>query len=174
MQICLSYSKRTNFSYWITTRSNFFEVIKLTSTKTPTIIKHSKTTFSRHGIPDILVSDNGPQFDNAEFARFVKEWNFFHKTSSPYYPESNGLAERTIQTLKKVLKKARKDGTDPNLAILELRNTPRTNDLGSPAQRLFSAGTKTLLPVSDQLLKPRVVEDVVKNLKNERDRQKNS
>ena len=152
--------------------SNFFEVMKLTSTKTPTIIKHCKTTFARHGIPDILISDNGPQFDNAEFTRFAKEWNFTHKTSSPYYPKSNGLAERTIQTLKKVLKKARKDGTDPNLAILELRNTPRNNDLGSPAQRLFSRRTKTLLPVSDQLLKPKVVENVAANLKNERDRQK--
>jgi hypothetical protein len=152
--------------------SNFFEVMKLTSTKTPTIIKHCKTTFARHGIPDILISDNGPQFDNAEFTRFAKEWNFTHKTSSPYYPKSNGLAERTIQTLKKVLKKARKDGTDPNLAILELRNTPRNNELGSPAQRLFSRRTKTLLPVSDQLLKPKVVENVAANLKNERHWQK--
>ena len=150
--------------------SNFFEVMKLTSTKTPTIIKHCKTTFARHGIPDILISDNGPQFDNTEFARFAKEWNFTHKTSSPHYPKSNGLAERTIQTLKKVLKKARKDGTDPNLAILELRNTPRTNDLGSPVQRLFSRKTKTLVPASDQLLKPKVVENVAANLRNERDR----
>ena len=148
--------------------SNFFEVMKLTSTKTPTIIKYCKTTFARHGIPDILISDNGPQFDNTEFARFAKEWNFTHKTSSPHYPKSNGLAECTIQTLKK----ARKDGTDPNLAILELRNTPRTNDLGSPVQRLFSRRTKTLVPVSDQLLKPKVVENVAANLRNKRDRQK--
>ena len=146
--------------------------MKLTSTKTPTIIKHCKTTFARHGIPDILISDNGPQFDNTEFARFAKEWNFTHKTSSPHYPKSNGLAERTIQTLKKVLKKARKDGTDPNLAILELQNTPRTNDLGSPVQRVFSRRTKTLVPVSDQLLNPKVVENVAANLRNERDRQK--
>jgi hypothetical protein len=87
-------------------------------------------------------------------------------------PKSNGLAEHTIQTLKKVLKKARREGTDPNLAILELCNTPRNNDLGSPAQPLFSRRTKTLLPVSDQLLKPIVVENVTTNLKNERDRQK--
>ena len=130
--------------------------MKLTSTKLPTIIKHCNTTFVRHSIPDILISDNGPQFDNTEFARFAKEWNFTHKTSSPFYPKSNGLAERTIQTLKKVLKKARKDETDSNLAILELRKSPRTNYLGSPVQRLFSRRTKTLVPVSDQLLKSKV------------------
>ena len=75
---------------------NFFDVMKLTSTKTPTIVKHCKTTLARHSISDILLSDNGPQFDNAEFERFAKEWNFTHKTSNPYYPKSNGLATRTI------------------------------------------------------------------------------
>jgi hypothetical protein len=122
--------------------------MKLTSTKTPTIIKHCKTTFARHGIEST------------------------HKTSSPHFPKSNGLAERTIQTLKNVLKMARKEGTDINLSILELRNTPRNNDLGSPAQRLFSRRTKTLLPVSDQLQKSKVVENVTTYPKNERDRQK--
>jgi hypothetical protein len=77
-----------------------------------------------------------PNSTSAEFKQIAKEeWTFTHKTSSPHYPKSNGLAERTIQTLKKVLKKARKEGTYPNLAILELRNRPRNNDLGSPAQR---------------------------------------
>jgi hypothetical protein len=163
---------KENYLLLVDYYSNFFEVMKLTSTKTPTIIKHCKTTFARHGIPDVLISDNGPQFDNAEFKQFAKEWIFTHKTSSPHSPKSNGIAERTIQTLKKVLKKARKEGTDLNLAILELRNTPRNNDFGSPAQRLFSRRTKSLLPVSDQLLKPKVVENVTTNLKKERDRQK--
>ena len=79
---------RENYLLLVDYYSNFFEVMKLTSTKTPTIIKHCKTTFARHGIPDILISDNGPQFDNTEFARFAKEWDFTHKTSSPHYPKS--------------------------------------------------------------------------------------
>ena len=80
--------------------SNFFEVMKLTSTKTPTIIKHCKTTFARHGIPDVLISDNCPQFDNAEFKQFAKEWTFTHQTSSSHYPKSNGLAESNNPDLK--------------------------------------------------------------------------
>ena len=54
-----------------------------------------------------------------------------HKTSSPYHPKGNGMAERTIQTSRKVQKKARKDGIDPNLEILELCNTPRDSALYS-------------------------------------------
>ena len=43
--------------------------------------------------------------------------------SSPKYPQSNGLAERNVQTIKKLLKKAREGGNDEELALLELRNT---------------------------------------------------
>ena len=63
---------KENYLLLVDYYSNFFEVMKLTSTKTPTIIKHCKTTFARHGIPDVLISDNGPQFDNAEFKQFAK------------------------------------------------------------------------------------------------------
>ena len=47
-----------------------------------------------------------------------------------------------------------------------------TNLVHPAARRLFGRRTKTLLPVSDQLLQPKVVENVAANLKNERDRQK--
>jgi hypothetical protein len=84
--------------------SNFFEVMKLTSTKTPTIIKHCKTTFARHGIPDVLMSDNDPQFDNAEFKQFAKEWTFTHKTSSP-------KEQRSCRTHNPDLKESPQEGT---------------------------------------------------------------
>jgi hypothetical protein len=67
---------RDNYLLLVDYNSNFFEVVKLSSTKTPSITKHCTNNFAKHGIPDILVSDNGPQFDNAEFKQFAKEWNF--------------------------------------------------------------------------------------------------
>ena len=57
-----------------------------------------KAIFSRHGIPATFVSDNGPQFISEEMRAFAKEYGFQHVTSSPYYPyypKSNGQAERT-------------------------------------------------------------------------------
>ncbi len=47
------------------------------------------------------MSDNGPQFAAREYKEFAREWGFYHDTSSPKYPKSNGLVERTIQTVKK-------------------------------------------------------------------------
>ncbi len=63
-----------------------------------------KSIFARHGIPDVVVSDNGPQYARAEFAVFAEEWDFDHVTSSPGYAKSVGQAERTVQTVKTVEK----------------------------------------------------------------------
>ena len=62
--------------------------------------------------------------------------------------------ERTIQTVKKGLKKACDDGSDPHLAVLELRNTPIQGVGLSPMQLLMGRRAKTLIPIKKSLLKP--------------------
>ena len=64
-----------------------------------------RSVFTRHGIPEIVRSDNGPQYDAAEFAKLAKDWEFKHVTSSPFCAQSNGEAERALQTAKNLLKK---------------------------------------------------------------------
>ena len=44
--------------------------------------------------------------------------------SSPYFPQSNGMVERAVQEVKRILGKAKEDGSDPYLAILNARNSP--------------------------------------------------
>ena len=68
-------------------------------------IGHMKSIFARHGIPELLVSDNGPQYSSIEFQKFVIDYGFKHITSSPKHPQSNGAAERAVQTIKSMLKK---------------------------------------------------------------------
>lgn len=117
--------------------SNYFEICLLSNTRSTTVIQHTKSIFARHGIPDVVISDNGPQYSSQEFEEFARTWCFQHKTSSPGYPQSNGLAERTVQTVKNLLKKAKGSGEDPYLSLLSYRNTP-LSDAGSPAQLLMS------------------------------------
>ena len=128
--------------------------------------------FARHGIPDIVVSDNGPQYSSHEFRKFAQTWQFNHVTSSPTYPQSNGMAERTIQTVKQILKKAIKNGDDPYLSLLEFRNTPIDDNLGSPCQLLMNRRTKSLLPTSSALLEPEVQGNVQKKLEDKKNVQK--
>ena len=80
--------------------SRFPEVIKLTSTTSTHVIAMLKTIFSRHRIPEIVCSDNGPQFSSSEFEQFAKSYRFRQVTSSPHYPQSNGGVERMVQTVK--------------------------------------------------------------------------
>ena len=87
--------------------SNFIEVDVLPDTLSTTIIYLLKRQFARHGIPDRLRTFNGPQFSSAAFQKFVYDWHFQHSTSSPHYPQSNGLAESAVKTIKNVMRKAK-------------------------------------------------------------------
>ena len=120
------------------------------------------------------MSDNGPQYDNHHFKKLIAEYEIEHKTSSPRYPQSNGYAERAVRTAKKIISTAKKSNEDPYLALLGHRNTPRGNILGSPSQRLMARLTKTLLPISDTLLKRSVIEpsEVTKRLSHHRQESK--
>ncbi|RXN07244.1 sec1 family domain-containing 2-like protein [Labeo rohita] len=117
--------------------SRFFELDKLSTTTAATVISKLKVIFARHGIPEKFVSDNGPQYRGKEFEDFAKTWGFAHTTASPHYPQSNGLAEKTVQIAKSILTKAKMDRKDPYLSLLEYRNTPVDN-FKSPAQLLMS------------------------------------
>ena len=73
--------------------SRFIEIAKLERTTAEAVIQCCKNIFSRHGIPEEVVTDNGSQFDSNAFCRFSKEYQFCYVTGSPYYPRSNGAAE---------------------------------------------------------------------------------
>ena len=94
-------------------------------------------------------SDNGPQYSATEYKEFSKSWGFTHITTSPYYSQLNGLAEKSVQILKRILSKARQAGTDPYLGLLEHRNTPIDN-VGSPAQLSMSRQLRSVPPVTSQ------------------------
>ena len=109
-----------------------FETVKLSSTTAADVITHLKSIFSRHGIPDTVISDNGPQFSATAFREFSQAYGFTHTTSSPKYPQANGKAERAVRTVKELLKK----NDDPYLAMLVYRATPLKNGY-SPAELLM-------------------------------------
>ena len=68
-------------------------------------IEKLRSVFATHGLPELLVSDNGSPFTSAEFTAFTQKNGIKHLTSAPYHPASNGLAERAVQTLKTAIKK---------------------------------------------------------------------
>ena len=98
--------------------------------------------FARHGIPKVLPSDNGPQYVSQEMTDFATLYGFTQVTSSLHYPRSNGLAERTVKTVKAILEKSK----DKYLALLSYRSTEFSWCGLSPAQLLMGRRIRSTLP----------------------------
>lgn len=145
----LFYFKGSQYLLVIDYFSRFVEMSKLSRTLSRDITDHLKSMFARHGIPDVVRSDNGPQFASANFAQFAKDYNFNHVTSSPRFPQSNGEIERAVQTVKNLLKKAK----DPYMALMCYRSTPLHNG-HSPAELLMGRRIRSTVPCHPSQLLP--------------------
>jgi transposase InsO family protein len=129
--------------------SRYIEIAKLSYTTSPDIVVHLKSMFARHGIPEVFISDNGPQYSAHTFREFMQQYGTCHITSSPRYPQGNSEAERAVQTIENLLKKAK----DPYLALLAYRTTPLENG-SSPAELLMGRRLRNTLPMIPSQLDP--------------------
>ena len=132
--------------------SRYSEVVRLQSLTADTVIKAAKSVFSSHGIPEELRTDNSPQFDADSFKEFASTYQFKHTTSSPYYPQGNAFAKRTVKTVKSLMKKS----DDTYLALLTYRPTPFPWCKLSSAQLLMGRQLRStcMLPILQSHLTP--------------------
>ena len=129
--------------------SHFPIVCKLKSMTGQHIADHFKQIFAENGWPDMIVSDNGPCYTSEIFKELMKEYQVNHITSSPHYPQSNGLAEKYIQIVKNLFHKAKEEGQDLHKCLMVYRNIPLSSQLQSPMQILSSRATRSSLPLSN-------------------------
>ena len=99
------------FLVLIDSHSKWIDVKHMTSTTTERIIDELRLIFAEHGLPEQLVSDNGPQFTSEQFARFTRQNGIKHILVPPYHPASNGAAERSVRVVKEALEKQVLQGT---------------------------------------------------------------
>ena len=85
--------------------SKWMEVVPVASTNAATTVDRLRNMFATHGLPDKIVSDNGPAFVSEAFGEFLRRNGISHATSSPYHPARfstartvHGLAERAVRT----------------------------------------------------------------------------
>ncbi|XP_065075159.1 uncharacterized protein K02A2.6-like [Ochlerotatus camptorhynchus] len=150
------------FSKW----PEVFRTQSVTTTATPNMLRE---TFSRYGNPDTLVSDNGTQFTSEQFQQYCRANGFTHLRTAPYHPQSNGQAERFVDSLKRGLKKLAKGEGSATLEHMQTflsayrsipnRNTPQST---SPAEAFLGRPVRTTLGL---LKKPVPVTEAVKNHK---------
>ena len=77
-------------------KSKWLEVLRMSSTTAAATVQALRFVFVTHGMPEEIVSDNGPQFIAQEFKHFLKCNNIKQILSAPYHPASNGEAERGV------------------------------------------------------------------------------
>ena len=134
------------FIILVDAHSKWLEVGITPSTSSTNAISFLRSTFATHGLPELLVSDNGSAFTSQEFKTFVSRNGFRHTRCAAYHPSSNGLAERAVQTLKEALKKTSGDiATRLARFLFQYRNTPHTTTGISPAELLLGRKPRTLL-----------------------------
>ena len=143
-EICLEHRNKNIVIVDYTTNS--FDISQLPDKLSCTVVIHAKHLFSKYWIPKVVISDNGPEFTANTFKHFLKQWDFKHTTSSPHYPKSDGRIERTIQTIKKSIKKSLKGNNDPYLALLAVATSPDPENNTLPATLFYNHTIRTLLP----------------------------
>ena len=133
----------------------------LQNTSSHTIVQHLREIFSYFGLPETLVSDNGPQFTSAEFAQFMKINGIRHLRSAPFHPATNGAAERFVQSFKQGMKKNSSLPLRKRLCnfLLSYRTQVHATTNTSPAELMFGRKIRTKL----DLLHPDVGKTVEAN-----------
>ncbi|XP_057376191.1 uncharacterized protein K02A2.6-like [Daphnia carinata] len=131
--------------------------VLLKSTVSSAIIAYLDRIFADYEIPSVLGSDNVPQYGSAEFRRYCASMGIQHTTSNPEYPQSNGLAERTVQTVKKRIVKMLDDVKTAWDAFAVIRSTPLSSTLSSPTILQQGRHFSGALPYAFSTLQPRVV-----------------
>ena len=85
--------------------SKFIVIEILNNLQSSTVTNKCKNFFSQLWTPKELVTNNGPEFSSHYFKLFLRISDFGHRIISPHFHQSNGLIERSIQTINVQLKK---------------------------------------------------------------------
>lgn len=154
--------------------SQFFEVDYLADFSSDNVITKIKAHCARYGIPDQIISDNGPHYTSKAFKDFCCSYGISHETSAPGNSRANGAAEAAVKIAKNMMKKCYANKDDPYIALLNIRNTPNEGVDYSPVQRLMGRRTKTLLPTNPSLLTPETPQQQLLSQQRDRQQQKMS
>ena len=87
----------------------------MTNSTSSATIKKLRRAFATHGLPEMVVTDNGSNFVSSEFEDFLKMNGIRHIRTVPYHPASNGLAESTVQTFKEGMNKIKEGSVETRL-----------------------------------------------------------
>jgi transposase InsO family protein len=140
--------------------SKWLDVHITATTTASAAIEKLRQSFCTHGLPETLVSDNGPCFASNEFSDFCRRNGVRHVLTPPYHPASNGLAERAVQSLKRSLKRQDNGTLEAHVSrfLLSYRVTPHSTTGVPPCELLMRRTLRSLLDCVRPNLPGRILE----------------
>lgn len=125
--------------------SRWPEIFVVNSLSAAELIRCTRYAFATHGVPELIVSDNGRQLVSTDFNNFLARNGTKHLTSAPYFPQSNGLAERHVGIFKGFMKKMTEGNWHDKTArtLFAMRITPSTATGEAPSERVFNHPLRT-------------------------------
>ena len=147
------------FLILVDSHSKWIEVKPVNNATSTVTIDQLRSIFATHGIPEMLVTDNGSVFTSEEFEKFTKQNGIRHVKSAPYHPASNGLVERAVQTFKEFMKKMKSGSIEANVSrfLLQYRITPHSTTGISPSEMLMGRRPRSCLDLIIPDISKRVI-----------------
>ena len=151
LHLCADYFHHGGFAYLVLVdRYSNWPIVTRSTNGAEGLCRVLRDTFATYGIPEILTSDDGPEFASHTTRDFLSSWSVFHRTSSAYNPHANCRAETAVKTTKRLIAGNTGPGgtlsDDFHQALLQYRNGPSPGTGMSPSQCLFGRATRGILP----------------------------
>ena len=152
-EIAADFAQYTGLHYLnvVDCHTDWLEIIQMKkNTTSQALIRATQHLFRRNAAPDVFWSDGGPQLTSHALRSFLLSWGTEQRISSPHCPQSNGKAEATVKSMKKLNAAAWSgrslDEEKLALSLLQYGNTPTKRDGLSPAQKLYGHPVQDSLP----------------------------
>ena len=147
--------------------SKYLEVAILKTITTSKVVSVLEEIFGCLGVCDTIVTDNGTQFTSNQFDELCKLNNIKHLRTATFHPQSNGQAERFVDTVQRTLRKLSPEGR--NLAqhlstfLQTYLSTPNPISHQTPFEMMF--GRKMVTPLNAMLpsKKDSSIENIAQN-----------
>ncbi|XP_037275936.2 uncharacterized protein LOC119168647 [Rhipicephalus microplus] len=156
--------RNTYFFIAVGAFSKWIEVFPVSTPSAEATISLMRCIFANQGLPDVVVSDNGPAFTSELYSTFLKKNGVRRMLVPPYHPASNGAAERAVQTVKNKLRKAGPGDIRTPIArmLLTYRSTPHKVTGCCPSELLLGRKLRAALDLLHPDLRTKVLQKQLK------------
>lgn len=134
--------------------SRYYETAVVRTITSEKTIECLEAIFARHGLPEVIVSDNGPNLVSEKFEAYMTENGIKHRRVTARYAQANGEVERQNRSILKRLQLAQAEGKDWRRELVRYmaayRTTPHQTTGQTPAFLLMGRHPRTKLPELSQ------------------------